>query len=131
MVEEIKSVIEIMEKLETRINTYWNFYIIVVLATIGWLMSSKTPFTINQGISLTVALGMYFIANYFVICAASKRVIAFEDELKLISQNTQINSSILKTELSKTSMRYRVFAINVLHAVIDISVLFSIWSKLS
>jgi hypothetical protein len=131
MDERIKSLVEIIERLETRINAYWNFYIIVVLASIGWLMSTKIPFTTNQGIALTIALSMYFIANYFVIRTATKRVIAFEDELNLVSKKIETTSSVLKSELSNTSIRYRLFANGVLHGVLDIAVIFAIWSKLS
>lgn len=120
-----------MEKFEIRINAYWNFFIIMVLATIGWLMSSRTPFTTNQAIALTIALCMFFIASYFVIRATTKRLIAFEDELNLLSKNIEFNSSLLKSELSKTSIPYRLFATGVLHCVIDIAVIFAIWSKLS
>jgi hypothetical protein len=65
MDERIKSIIEIIDRLETRINAYWNFYIIVVLATIGWLMSSRTPFATNQGIALTIALSVFFFCEFF------------------------------------------------------------------
>ena len=89
MDEHIKNIIEIIESIEKRINAYWNFYIIVVLATVGWLMSSKAPFTTNQGISLTIAICLFFTASFFIMRAATKRAVAFEDELNLASQKLE------------------------------------------
>ena len=131
MDQRIESIVEIMEKFETRINAYWNFYFILVLATIGWLMSSRTPFTTSQAIALTIALCMFFITSYFMIHAATKRTLAFEDELNLLLKYIELNSSVLKSELSATSIRYRLIATGVLHGIIDIAVIYAIWSKLS
>lgn len=130
MVDEIKNTIDIIETLETRINTYWNFYFIVVLAVIGWLMSSRTPFTESQGIALTVAISLFLIANLSVIRAATKRVMAFESELKVASTKQEFHSSALKEELSHASIGNRLFASYLLHGVIDIAVIYAIWSKL-
>jgi hypothetical protein len=131
MDDRIKSIIEIIDRLENRINAYWNFYFIVVFASIGWLMSSRMPFTTNQGIALTIALSIFFLVNFFVMRSATERVVAFEDELKLISNKFEFNSSILKSNLSKTSMPLRLYSLCILHFVIDISVIYAIWSKLS
>ena len=131
MDEHIKLIFDIIEKIESRINAYWNFYFIVVIATIGWLMSSKIPFTTNQAIVLTIALFMFFTASYFILRSATKRVIAFEDELNFISKNIEINSGMLKLELLNASIRGRLLATGILHSVIDVAVIFAIWSKLS
>ena len=126
----ISKLINVIETLETRINSYWNFYMLVVLATIGWLISSKTPFTGNERIALIIAIALFLIANLLVLRAATKRVVAFEDELKLASQKYEFNSTILKKELSHASMGNRLILSYVLHAVIDIAVIYAIWSKL-
>jgi hypothetical protein len=130
MDERVKCIIDIIEKIEGRINTYWNFYFILIIAIIGWLMSSKTPFTTYQAIVLTIALCMFFTANYFIVRAATKRVVAFEDELNFLSKNIAINSSILKSNLLNASIRGRLLATGVLHIIINVAVLFAIWSKL-
>ena len=127
----IKNLIDIIETLESRINSYWNFYIVVVVATIGWLMSSKTPFTIPQGVALTVAIGLFLLANFLVLRAATKRVTAFEAELNAASQKQEFKSSLLKKELSGASTPNRLLASYVLHGVIDVAVIYAIWSKLA
>ncbi len=131
MDESIKKIIDIIESLESRINSYWNFYIVVVVATIGWLMSAKVPFTIDQGVALTIAIGLFFIANFLVMRSATKCVIAFEDELNTASQKYEFDSVVLKEELSHTSMPSRLLLSYLLHGSIDIAVIYAIWSKLA
>lgn len=131
MEERIKDIIDIIEKLESRINAYWNFYTLIVIATIGWLMSSKTPFTIEQSIALTIALSLFFLANLSVMRSATRRVVAFEQELNQIAQDTEFCSDDLKIELGRQTMPFRVVASYLLHFTVDIAVIFSIWSKVS
>ena len=104
MNERIKAVFEIIEKLESRINTYWNFYTVAVIAVIGWLISSKTQFTETQVIYLTIAMSMFFAANFSIMRAATKRVISFEMELNILSKESEFLSNALKEELSNNSM---------------------------
>lgn len=131
MDERIKCIVDIIERIESRINAYWNFYFILVVATIGWLMSSKTPFKTDQAIILTIALCVFFSTNFFMIRSATKRVIAFEHELNFLSANIEINSRALKSELSKATTRGRLLINSIMHSVIDIAVIVAIWSKLS
>jgi Na+/glutamate symporter len=130
MNNEISQVIEIIGGLESRINSYWNFYVVVVLAIIGWLMSSRVPFTSSQGIVLTIAVGLFFTANFLILRASTKRVVAFEDELNCLSANHDFQSIELKKELSRPTLRRRLSASYLLHAIVDISVIYAIWSKL-
>ena len=131
MDERIKCIVDIIERIESRINAYWNFYFILVIATIGWLMSAKIPFKTNQAIVLTIALCVFFWASFFMIRSATRRVIAFEQELNFLSAKIEINSKVLRSELLKATTRGRLLVTGIMHSVIDIAVIFSIWSKLS
>ena len=130
MNNEIINIIEIVEKLETRINSYWNFYVVVVVATIGWLMSSTNPFTKEQGIALIVSICMFFAANFSVMRAATMRVVAFEKELSSISDSLNVKTSALRSELSRPTQQGRILVSYVLHIIVDIAVIYAIWSKL-
>jgi predicted neutral ceramidase superfamily lipid hydrolase len=131
MDNQITAIIETIEKLESRINAYWNFYTVIVVATVGWLMSSKTPFTPHQSIALSLALILFFAANLSVMRAATRRVIAIESELNEKSSECNFSSSLLKSELSRNSMPFRLEASYMLHFVVDAAVLYSVWSKVA
>jgi hypothetical protein len=127
----IKDLLELIEKIESRINSYWNFYTIIVLATVGWLMSSKKPFSFYQTIALTVAITIFFAANFGVMRMATKRVVALENELQVRTKTAQFEGDAIKTELSKPSMALRLKLSYILHIVVDLAVVFAIWSKLA
>ena len=127
---EPTELMELIEKAESRVNSYWNFYIIVVVATVGWLMSSRTPFTLPQTVALSIALSGFFTANFGVIRAATRRILALEDELTKTSRKLVFSSDALRSNLSKASVPGRLGWSYGLHLVIDIAVLFAVWSKI-
>lgn len=129
MNEEIKNLLETIEKLESRVNTYWNFYTIVVIAAAGWLFSSGRSFTVFESIILTVAISIFFMANFSVMRAATKRIIAFENELNIVSGGHEFKSKVLKNELASHSMPGRLAASYILHGIVDVAVICAIWSK--
>lgn len=124
-------ILEVIEKLEVRINAYWNFYTIVVIAAVGWLMSSKAPFSFSQSVVLTVAVTFFFTVNFLIMRAATRRVVAFEAELNSISEKDEFASTALAEELRNPSMPGRLVVSYFLHVVVDVSVIFAIWSKLA
>lgn len=124
-------ILELIEKLETRINAYWNFYTIVVIATVGWLLSSKVPFSGPQSVALTIAVALFFVVNFSVMRAATRRVVAFELELNAISENAEFASDALTEELTSTSIPRRLVISHLLHIVVDVAVIYAIWSKLA
>ena len=63
----LKELLELSEKLEDRINAYWNFYTIVVLAVAGWLVSGLPSYKTIDAIVLAITLGAFFLSNISVI----------------------------------------------------------------
>jgi hypothetical protein len=120
-----------MEKIESRANLYCNFYLIVVVATIGSLMSSRVPFTVHQSIALTLGLFGFFAGNFGVIRSATKRIEALEAEIMAQSAQARFTSEALKANLSTRAMWARIPASYAIHVVIDAGVDFSIWTKLA
>ena len=128
MNEKIKNILDTIEKLESRVNAYWNFYTIIVVAVAGWLFSSRPPFSVSQSIALTMAISMFFAANFSVIRAATKRIVAFENELNIAANGYEFKTDDLKNELSNNSMPGRLIASYMLHAVVDVAVIYTIWN---
>lgn len=128
---EVNELLNTIEKIESRVNLYWNFYTVVILATGGWLFSSKTIFSQSECIALSIGISMFFLANFSVMRAATKRVVALEFELNEVSSTNSFKTVELKTELSDCSMPGRLAASYVLHIIVDVIVIFAIWSKLA
>ena len=55
----IKDAIDLLFSARERIDFYWNFYVVVVIAVVGWIVTRKEPLTRSTRVLVTVA---YFIA---------------------------------------------------------------------
>jgi hypothetical protein len=55
----IKDAIDLLFAARERIDFYWNFYVVVVIAVVGWIVTRKEPLTRSTRILVTVA---YLIA---------------------------------------------------------------------
>ncbi|MFN7214740.1 hypothetical protein [Microcystis sp.] len=127
MDQKIKDIIEVADKLESRVSSYWNFYTVAVVAIIGWLVSSQISLSYSQALVVTIVCIVFFIANFHAMRAATKRVIAVESELNTLAKKTEFESALLKKELSYSSST--LLPSWVLHIFVDIIVLFVIWSS--
>ena len=99
-----KELLDSIEKVESRINAYWNFYMLVVLAVMGWLFTVDTLDNSFVKSILTIALLLYFVSNFGVIRAATIRVMALECELNQLTKNSEFRSSELKRAKGQGSM---------------------------
>jgi hypothetical protein len=131
MDDEAARLLDAIERLESRLNSYWNFYTLVVLATVGWLMSAANPFSANQSVAVTVALGLFFLANLSVIRGATRRILALEDELRLLSAGLAFRSPRLRQNFGAESIPGRMPLSYALHLAVDAAVIYAVWSKLA
>src|SRR5688572_18638788 len=56
----IKDAIDLLFAARERIDFYWNFYVVVVIAVVGWIVTRKEPLTRSTRILVTAA---YLIAG--------------------------------------------------------------------
>ncbi len=59
----IKEAIDLLFAARERIDFYWNFYVVVVIAVVGWLVTRKEPLTLLTKILVTVAYLIAATAN--------------------------------------------------------------------
>ena len=95
MNEQTRTLLDMIEKLESRVNAYWNFFSVVALAVSGWLITSKATLTTTQGIVLAIAVVIFFGANLSVVRAATARLLAFEAELNAVAPAATFGSDAL------------------------------------
>lgn len=130
MNEEIKLLIEIIDKLESRCNVYASYYQVIVVAIVGWIITSKITFTFVQALIVTLGVLSFLIVNFYFLRAATKRVIAAENELNLLARKTEFNSSLWRNELSYPSIPSRLNSTYIIHISIDILIIFVIWTRI-
>ena len=104
-------------------------HIVIVIAIIGWIISSEITFTFSQALGVTLGILSFLIVNFYFLSAATKRVIAAESELNAIAIKTVFESKIWKKELSHPSIPHRLSSTRIMHLFIDILVIVVIWSR--
>src|SRR6266496_169063 len=52
----IKEIADLLFAARERIDFYWNFYVVVVIAVIGWLVSFKKTLTLSMKLLVSVGL---------------------------------------------------------------------------
>jgi len=126
----LKELLDLSEKLEDRISSYWNFYTIVVIAVGGWLFSSKPQLETVNAVVLTIVLIAFFASNFALIRIATNRLTALESEIKAIAPSSGLKSKEYIAQLHSLSIPYRMEISWVLHLIIDFAVVIVIfWRK--
>lgn len=105
----LPEILNFIEKLETRNNSYWNFYTVVIVAICGWVISQLGN-TISPQIMYALMLGnaIFYFMNLSVIYGTTSRIEAFEDELMILAESDQQIGSVLRKYLSKPFLKNRL-----------------------
>jgi hypothetical protein len=131
MNDRTRALLDVIEKLESRLNSYWNFFSVVAIAISGWLITARAVFTVADSSALTVAVVIFFGANLVVIRAATMRLVALEAELNASAQADSFESDALRSNLTMAAMPGRLAGSFILHLAVDAAVLYLIWSKVA
>ena len=51
----IKDAVDLLFAARERIDFYWNFYVVVVIAVVGWILTRKDGLTLSAKVLVTVA----------------------------------------------------------------------------
>jgi hypothetical protein len=125
----LKDLLDLVEKIETRINSYWNFYTVVLIAIGGWIVSNNNTINPLRAIGISAALGAFFWANYKFIKVNENRLIAVESEIKSVAKVSEIKSEKFRDFLLDSSIPNRQKLSGRLHFSIDIIVIFLVLYK--
>jgi hypothetical protein len=119
---------DLLEKLESRVDRYWTFYSIAVLAVAGWLFTGK-GFTWSDAPLVAGGLIAFLAGNFAVITLTEARILAVESEIKARSQQAEIASPEFRHHLLRMSFPKRRLSSAVVHAVIDLAVIGLVFFK--
>ncbi|WP_041521874.1 hypothetical protein [Gilvimarinus agarilyticus] len=113
-------IIDVIEKLEARINNYWNFYLVAIVALVGWIISRGVGHVAHEeGLILAIGMGLFFFMNLAVLHPVTQRVSVFERQFLLqITQDDNISSDVSST-LKSTFIKNRARTTVATHLVMD------------
>jgi hypothetical protein len=125
----LKDLLDLLEKLESRVNIYWNFYSVAVFATAGWLVSKDKTFSPAAACGIAAGLVAFFVANLSVIHHAEARILAVESEIQQRDWSSVVTSKRFLHHLETISIPRRSLFSKMLHIVIDAAVLLLLYTK--
>lgn len=119
---------ELILKLADQINFYWNFYVVVNIAILGWILSLNNnpawPLKTVASAAFLVFLALNITAllrSYIFLQAASL-------EFKAIAVEFPFKTSDLPDRISRLSFAGYKYKIWITHAIADIGMLSILWS---
>ncbi len=121
----VKEVADLLFAARERIDFYWNFYVVVVVAVIGWLVSLKKTLTVPMkllvSVAFLIAAGMNLVGLYSAYTFAE----ALRTDLLRVAAATPLTDTRLLLE-QHSYLSQRTVALGV-HLTLDATILLAIW----
>src|SRR5688572_15537007 len=111
---DLKELFDLHEKLETRVNAYWTYWSVVVLAVCGWVLGAKGLSPIYSK-PIALGLSMFFLGNLLVLWPATKLVIGVRDEIRFKSKDDAALSPQFALVLGSQTLRHRLAGTIAMH----------------
>ena len=123
---DFKDVADLFVSATDKIEFYWNFYVVMLIALIGWLLSTKRPFSlsvkllISVGYVIFVAMNLLGLYGSYTFAEAIRIDLLTMQDAKAVLSNTH---NVLKKH-SYVGQRTAMFWI---HAILGLTVLLAVW----
>lgn len=121
----VKDVADLLFAARERIDFHWNFYVVIAIAVIGWLVSLKKALTLPMKVMVSVAYVVAATMNLFALYGAYTFAEALRaDLLRMAAGSPLADTRFLLEEHSYLRQRLVAFWV---HLAIAIPVLLAIW----
>ena len=121
----LRDVADLLFAARARIDFYWNFYIIVVIAVIGWMVTVKKTLTVAIKLLVTIAFSIAAATNLVGLYSSYSVAEALRvDLLRIGADSPLLNTRLLLEQHSYAS--HRAVAVAV-HLVIGAAILLTVW----
>ena len=121
----IKDVADLLFAARERIDFYWNFYVVVVIAVIGWLVSYKKTLTLPMKLLVSVAYVIAAIMNLLGLYSSYTIAEALRiDLLRMLATAPFVDTRIYLEQHSYLPQRLAAFAV---HLAVGVAILSVVW----
>jgi hypothetical protein len=124
----LRDIADLLFAARERIDFYWNFYVIVVIAIIGWLVARKKksrPMTFPVKILVTVGFVIAATMNFVGLYGAYTLAEALRTDLLRLAATTALTDTRLVLE-QHSYLAHRAAALWA-HLSVGAVILFAIW----
>ena len=121
----IKDAVDLLFAARERIDFYWNFYVVVVIAVVGWILTRKDGLTPSAKVLVTVAFVVAAVTNFAGLYAAY----TFAEALRTDLLRMTVGSPLTDTRLILQHHSYlpqRISALLV-HVFVGVTILLVVW----
>lgn len=115
---ELKELLDLYEKLESRINSYWNFYTIVILAVLG--VFARSELSGSKLFFVVLVLSCFFLGNLTVIAAVFRQIGSVASEIAKTAAATELRSELFSNRLRSWSIRGSLAPMILFHLFMDV-----------
>ena len=121
----IKDAIDLLFAARERVDFYWNFYVVVVVAVVGWIVTRKETLTTSAKALVTVAYVVAAVTNLAGLYASYSVAEALRTDLLRMTVGSPLaDTRVILAQHSYLSQRTASF---VVHAVVGAAILLILW----
>jgi hypothetical protein len=111
-----------------KVEFYWNFYVVMLLALIGWLVTSKTPFGTHVKLIVTVGYLLFALMNVIGLWGAYTIAEALRLDLLAVAKETNRLAHSVDVISARSFEGQRTLAVAI-HVIFGAVVLTVIWFR--
>jgi hypothetical protein len=121
----IKDVADLLFAARERIDFYWNFHVVVVIAVIGWLVSFKRTLTLSMKLLVSVAYLVAAVMNFVGLYGSYTFAEALRTDLLRMAATTPLSDTTLYLE-QHSYLSQRLTAL-LIHLAVGTTILAVVW----
>jgi hypothetical protein len=122
---DIKDVADLLFAARERIDFYWNFHVVVIIAVIGWLVSFKKTLTLSTKLLVSVAYVIAAVMNYLGLYSSYTFAEALRTDLLRMAATTALtDTTLFLGQLSYLPQRLNALLI---HVAVGATILLVVW----
>jgi hypothetical protein len=121
----IRDVADLLFAARGRIDFYWNFYVVVVIAVIGWLVSLKRTLTLSMKLLVSIAYVIAAAMNLLGLYSSYTLAEALRTDLLRMAATTPLTDTLLVLE-GHSYLTQRLVAFWI-HLAVGATILLVVW----
>ena len=120
-----KEVADLLFAARARIDFYWNFYVVVIIAVIGWLVSLKKTLTLSMKVLVSLAFIVAAAMNLVGVHGAYTFAEALRtDLLRMAVSSPLADTRAVLEQHSYLTQRWVAFSV---HLIVGVAILLVVW----
>ncbi len=109
-------------------NFFWNFYVVGIVAIVGWLFSLSRSLDVQLKIVVSVGFLLFIGMNLQALTSTYLFLSAIVEEMQAVITKDTFRTDGLGMLIDQLSYDGRIWLTWGIHAVMDTAILYCIWS---